>query len=140
MDPAIFTDAPLGLVERSLLTLDERVDYHADDNLVFINLEGLIVNTLDEAEMLASFLERRLEELGRRVNVIVNYDNFELRGTAAPRFFDMVRDHDQRYFLSSAGYSTDAFPRRKLGRAFAVAGLPQQIFRSFEDASHALSR
>ena len=78
MDAAIFTDAPLGLGERSPLTLDERVDYRADDNLVFINFEGLTVNTLDEAELLASFLNRRLHELGRRVNLIVNYDNFEL--------------------------------------------------------------
>jgi hypothetical protein len=42
----MFTDAPLGLGERSPLTLDERVDYRADHNLVFINFEGLTVNTL----------------------------------------------------------------------------------------------
>ena len=40
MDAAIFTDAPLGLAERSPLTLDERVDYHPGDDLVFINFEG----------------------------------------------------------------------------------------------------
>jgi propionate CoA-transferase len=34
MDAAIFTDAPLGLAERSPLTLDERVDYRADDALL----------------------------------------------------------------------------------------------------------
>ena len=140
MDAVIFTDALLGLVERSLLTLDRRVDYHADDNLVLINFEGLIVNTMDEAETLAGFLDRRLDELGRRVNVIVNYDNLELRDNAAPRFFEMVREHERRYLLSSTCYSTDAFVRRKLGRAFAGARLSQQIYRSFEDASHALSR
>ena len=45
---------------------------------MFINFEGLIVNALDEAEILASFVDRRLHDLGRRVNLIVNYDNFEL--------------------------------------------------------------
>ena len=50
MDAAIFTDAPLGLGERSPLTLDERVDYRADDDLVFINFEGLTLDTLEEAE------------------------------------------------------------------------------------------
>ncbi len=49
MDAAIFTDAPLGLSERSPLTLDERVHYRAEDNLVFINFEGLIVNTLERS-------------------------------------------------------------------------------------------
>jgi propionate CoA-transferase len=138
MDPAIFTDAPLELGERSPLTLDERVEYRADDNLVFISFEGLTVNTLDEAEQLAAFLNHRLHELGRRVNLIVNYDNFELGGTAAPRFFEMVREHERRYFLSSTRYSTDAFLRRKLGRAFADARLAQQIYRNFEEATHAL--
>ena len=121
MDAAIFTDAPLGLGEHSPLTLDERVHYSAEDNLVFVNFEGLIVNTPDEAEKLAGFLSRRLHELGRQVNLIVNYDNFELARPAAPRFFEMVRDHERRYFLSSTRYSTDAFLRRKLGRAFAEA-------------------
>ena len=85
MDAAIFTDAPLGLGERSPLTLDERVDYRADDDLVFINFEGLTLDTLEQAEELAAFLGRRLHDLGRRVNLIVNYDNFELaaRGGAA---------------------------------------------------------
>ncbi len=138
MDAAIFTDAPLGLGERSPLTLDERIDYRADDNLVFINFEGMTVNTLDEADLLASFLNRRLHELGCRVNLIVNYDNFELGRPAAPRFFEMVREHEQRYFLSSTRYSTDAFLRRKLGRAFADARLSQQIYRNFEEATHAL--
>ncbi len=71
MDAAIFTHAPLGLRERSRLTLDERVHYHADANLAFINFDGLIVDTPDEAAKLADFLNRRLKELGRRVNLIV---------------------------------------------------------------------
>ena len=138
MDAAIFTDAPLGLGERSPLTLDERVDYRAADDLVFINLEGLILDTLEEADEFAAFVGLRLHELGRRVNLIVNYDNFELGRGAAPRFFEMVREHERRYLLSSTRYSTDAFLRRKLGRAFADARLSQTIYRSFEESVHAL--
>jgi hypothetical protein len=67
------------------------------------------------------------------VNLIVNYDDFELGRAAAPRFFETVRQHDQSYFRSSARYSTDAFVRRKLGRAFADARLSQTIYRSFEE-------
>jgi len=138
MDPAIFTDAPLGLGERSPLTLDERVDYRADDDLVFINFEGLTLGTPEEIEQLAAFLDRRLKDLGRRVNLIVNYDNFELGRAATGRFFEMVRELDRRYFLSSTRYSTDAFLRRRLGRAFADARLSQTIYRSFEESTHAL--
>jgi propionate CoA-transferase len=138
MDAAIFTDAPLGLAERSPLTLDERVSYRADDNLAFINLEGLTLDTADDAERLADFLSQWLHGIGRRINLIVNYDNFELGRAATPRFFEMVREHEREYFLSATRYSTDAFLRRKLGRAFAEARLSQQMYRSFEDATHAL--
>ena len=139
MDAAIFAEAPLGLGERSPLTLDERVDYRADDDLVFINFEGLTLDTLEDAEELAAFLGRRLHRFGRRVNLIVNYDNFELGRAAAPRFFEMVREHDRRYFLSSTRYSTDAFLRRTLARRFGDAGLPRAMYRSFEEAAHALA-
>ena len=138
MDAAIFTDAPLGLGERSPLTLEERVSYRAVDNLAFINLEGLTLDTAAEAERLADFLGEWLHQIGRPVDLIVNYDNFELGRAAAPRFFEMVRAHEREYFLSATRYSTDAFLRRKLGRAFGQARLSQQIYRSFEEATQAL--
>jgi propionate CoA-transferase len=139
MDAAIFTDAPLKLGERSPLTLDERIDYRADEDLLFINFEGLRLGALEEAEELAAFLYRRLLDLGRRVNVIVNYDNFELGPAAGARFFAMVRELDRRYFLSTTRYSTDAFMRRKLGRAFADARLSQTFYRSFEESTDVLA-
>ena len=138
MDAAILTDAPLGLGERSPLTLGERVDYRAQDDLRFINFEGLTLGTPEAAEELAAFIGGWLGDLGRRVNLVVNYDNFELGRQAAPRFFEMVREHERRFFLSSTRYSTDAFLRRKLGRAFADARLSQTIYRSFEEGTHAL--
>jgi propionate CoA-transferase len=137
MDAAIFTDAPLGLAERSPLALDERFHYVPQDNLVFVDFEGLALNTPAEAEALAAFLGGRLDDLGRRVHLVVNYDNCDIARAAAPRFFQMVREHEQRYFLSATRYSTDAFMRRRLGREFADAKLSQRIYRSFEDATHA---
>ena len=138
MASAVFTDERLGLRDRSPLTLEERFDYHPDANLVFINFEGLTLESADDAETLAAFLERRLHGIGHRVDLIVNYDNFDLGRPAARRFFAMVREHERRYFHTTVRYSTDAFLRRKLGRAFAGARLSQTFYRSFEDASHAL--
>jgi propionate CoA-transferase len=138
MDPSIFAARLLGLKERSPLKLEERLDYRQDENVLFINFEGLAIDTVDEAQRLAEFLGRQLRGLGRRVNLIVNYDNFELGRPARRRFFEMIRDHEQRYCLSAARYSTDAFLRRKLERAFADARLGQTFYSSFEDATNAL--
>jgi propionate CoA-transferase len=139
MDAAIFTDKPLGLSQRSPLSLDERFEYRAGDNVVFINFEGLKLQTVDQVEKLAAFLGRRMHGLGRRVNLIVNYDNFDLGSAATARFFEMVREMERRHFLSSTRYSTHAFYRLKLGQTFASAKFSQRIYRSFEEATQALS-
>jgi propionate CoA-transferase len=139
MDAAIFTDRPLGLGERSPLTLDERFEYRADANVVFINFEGLKLQTVDQVELLAAFLGRRLHDLGRRVNLIVNYDNFALGSAATAPFFAMAREMEARHLLSSTRYSTQAFCRLKLGQAFARARFSQTIYRSFEEATEALA-
>ena len=140
MDPAIFGDAPLGLGRRSPLTLEERVDHREQDGVVFIDFEGLQLDTPEDVESLAAFLAARLEAIGERVDLVVNYDNFELARAAAPRFFAMVADHEARFFTSSTRYSTDAFQRRRLGRAFAEAKLAQRIYRTFEEATAAHER
>ncbi len=57
-------------------------------------------------------------QLDRRVHVVVNYDNFDLGPDAADPFFAMVRSNEERFFLSSTRYSTNAFFRRQLGREF----------------------
>ena len=138
MDAAIFTDAPLGLSQRPPLTLDQRVEYRADDNLVLINFDALHLETPADAELLADFLDRRLVALGRRANLIARYDNFRLGRAAAPRFFEMLRDHERRHSLSSTRYCADALGRRTLARAFAEAGHSRQIYRSYKEATAAL--
>jgi propionate CoA-transferase len=140
MSPDVFADAPLGLADRSPLALAERFHYHANGNVAFVNLEGVTLDDREEAEALAAFLRHRLQAVGRRVNLIVNYDNFELGRSAAPRFFEMVREHERRFFLSSTRYSTDAFLRRRLGHAFSDARLSDRIYRSFEEATEALAQ
>ena len=98
----------------------------------------MTLDTLEQTDELAGFLRRSLDDLGRRVNLIVSYDNFALGRAAAAPFFGLARELDRRYCLSSTRYCTDAFLRRQLGRAFAEAGLPHTIYRSFEESTHAL--
>jgi propionate CoA-transferase len=139
MDAAIFTDALLGLGQRSPLTLDQRVEYRADDNLVVINFDALSVETFEDAELLADFLDERFCGFHRPVDLIADYDNFGPGLAAAPRFFEMLRECERRYFRCTAGYCTNAFRRRELAAAFADAGLSRQIYRGFNEARQALT-
>ena len=74
MDEEIFLPALMGLNRRQMLTLDERLVYHPDDDLLYLNFEGLHLQNVQDAEELADFLDRRLSAFGRKLNVVVNYD------------------------------------------------------------------
>jgi propionate CoA-transferase len=139
MDPRIFLDAPMGLSHRSPLQLDERIDYEAGQNVLFVNFEGLSLETDEDVQQLAAYLDRTLTSFGKCVNVVVNYDNFNLNPRVADAFFAMVRHNREHYFLSSTRYSTNAFFRRQLGHDFTQADFAQQIYRSFDEAREGLA-
>jgi propionate CoA-transferase len=109
----------MGLHERPPLSLEERFRYDVASETVFVNFEGLRLNTVQDAQNLARGLESGFAGLGRRVHVVVNYDNFELSPAAADEFFAMVNRNQERFFLSSTRYSTNAFLRRQFGRQFS---------------------
>ena len=140
MDEAIFRSATIGLKDRALIPLEDRVVYDPADNVVFVNFEGLRLVTPHDVQVLAEFLDRRLSELGVEVNGVVNYDNFEVSDDAADDFFAMVRHNTERYFLTLTRYSTNAFYRRQLGERFTRASLEEQIYPSFADARADLPR
>ncbi len=133
MDPVIFRDALMGLQQRSPLSLEERLRYDEAENMLYINLEGLSIETVEDAKKLADFFERKLSSFGKKVHAITNYDNFNLNPTAAQTFFEMVkRNHE--YFLSYTRYSTNAFFRHQFGKQFTQASLENNFYKDFEEA------
>jgi propionate CoA-transferase len=118
MDAAIFRDRPMGLRDRPPVDMGERFRFDAATDTVYVNFEGLRLVTAQDADGLARELDRRFAALDRRVHVVVNYDNFDLGPDAADPFFAMVKSNEERFFLSSTRYSTNAFFRRQLGREF----------------------
>ena len=134
MDPLIFREAVIGLQHRSPLSLEERLQYHEADNVLYVNFEGLTIETVEDVRTLAVYLDRQYASFGKRFNVIVNYDNFHLNPSASEAFFAMVKHNQEQYFLSSTRYSTNAFFRHQLGQLFTEARLEQRIYGSFDEA------
>ena len=138
MDARIFVEGKMGLKESSPMSLDERVSYDAENNVVYANFEGMNIGTEEEADKLANYLDCYFSRLGRKVHVVVNYDNFDLGPDARDTFFAMVKYNEDNYFLSSTRYSTDAFYRHQLKEDFAEADLEQRIYRNFDEARKSL--
>lgn len=138
MDERIFRPELMGLRDSSVKPLAERVSYNPEENVAYANFEGLSLVTEADAHELATFLDQWFASLGRKVNVIVNYDNFTLGLRAKPIFFEMVRQNQEKYFLSSTRYSTNAFFRMQLGEEFAAAQMGQQFYKNFAEARERL--
>src|SRR3712207_2936503 len=99
MDARIFQDEMMALAESLPMSLYERVGYDADNNVVYANFEGMSLRTEEEADKLADYLDRYFTKLGRRVHVVVNYNNFALAPAARVTFFEMVKPNEDCYFL-----------------------------------------
>ena len=138
MDARVLLEGKMGLKDSSPMSLDERLQYDAQNNVVYANFEGMGLETEEEAGKLADHLDGYFSGLGRRVHVVVNYDNFHLGPAARDRFFAMVGHHEDHYYLSSTRYSTDAFFRHRLGEEFTKANLEQRIYRDFDEARGSL--
>jgi len=134
MDPRIFHDEPMGLSRNALVDLDDRLVHHPDDNVLYVNLEGLHLDTAEQARELATYLDRRLTTLGHPVHAIINYDNLELGATAEDTFFTLIRDNTEKHFLTATHYSTNAFFRHQLGERFTQAQLGQTLYPTFAAA------
>ena len=141
MDERLFRDEPIGLKD-DLLTvpLEARFIYDADRNIFFLNMEGVSVSTPEEAEAIATEVEKRLAAVGKKVPVAVNYDNFYLAPDLADTYASVVHGLAERYYESVTRYTTSSFMRLKLSGHLAQRGLAPHIYESRQEALNWLAR
>jgi propionate CoA-transferase len=138
MPASVFGIGRMGLRDGPVLTLRERLNYRPDQDVLYMNFEGLRLETEQDADDLATELVAELKRLGRRMAAVVNYDNFRLAPAAEDRYWRMVRQNTSAYLSSTTRYSTSAFFRHQLGERLSAARLDGHVYRSFDEAMHHL--
>jgi propionate CoA-transferase len=135
MDPRIFRPEPIGL-RRDLLSipLRQRLLYDAQQNLFFVNLEGVKVSSQDTIAQIRNLVVELLDPLGRKVFAIVNYDNFSIEPELVDEYTAMVKFLMDHYYLGATRYTTSTFLRVKLGDALAGRAVAPHIYESAEEA------
>ena len=120
MDSRIFMPGLIGLA-RALagLSIAERITYDQSRNILFLNYEGLHLQTLDDIEQVRVEIESRCKSIGKRVTTIANYEGFELDQSISDAYFTMVAYIQNRYYKSVSRYTTNPFMRLKLSDALA---------------------
>ena len=119
MDPAIFAASPLGLRERLLAKpLHERFDLDREHRLLFINFEGLHVETQAAITAIEQTVDHLLAPIVRsadqRVAVVVNYDNFSILPGLVDDYSAMVTRLTDRFYSRVTRYGTGGFLKAKL--------------------------
>jgi len=135
MDPRIFRDEPMQLEETLLgIGLAERVSYDAERNILFLNLEGFHVRNRDDVDRVRRAVEERCQTIGKKVALIVNYDDFLIDAAVADTYAAMVRYMETHYYATASRYTTSAFLRLKLGEALARRRVAPHIFETAAEA------
>ncbi len=141
MDPRIFREEPMGLQDDLLsLPLEERLTYHPEENLFFVNFEGFSIKSREEIRRIEAAVERILVPVDKRVFTIVNYDNFSILPDLVDEYTEMVKGLVDRLYSGVTRYTTSAFLRMKLGGALEKRGVSPRIYESAEEARRALGR
>jgi propionate CoA-transferase len=141
MDGRIFGEEPMGLKDELLtLPLNERYSYNAEENLFFVNFEGMTVNRPETIDAIRQTVEQMLVPLNRKVYAIINYDNFSISEELIDRYSDMVAALVARFYLGVTRYTTSTFVRKKLGQALESHEVSAHIYDSRAEARRALRR
>jgi len=135
MDARIFGAAPMGL-KGDLLTmpLEARFAYDAERNLFFLNMEGLSLVSGHEVKVIGAAVDKRLAGIGKKVQMVVNYDNFYLDPALTDDYTAGVRRLAERYYASVTRYTTSSFMRLKLTRQLHPRDIAPHIYESREEA------
>ncbi len=135
MNPAIFRDAPMGLLADLLNeNLHERISYDAARNVLAINLSGWSARKKADVDDLQKAIVAASTAAGRRVNSIVNQDGCRIAEDLYDAYADMVAYVHKHHYDRMARYATSALTREKLQDALRRRGLETRVHERAEDA------
>jgi propionate CoA-transferase len=135
MDARIFAAERMGLKDDLLaVPLEARFVYDAERNIFFLNMEGMSLVSHDDVEAIVTEVDKRLAAIGKKVQMVVNYDNFFLAPDLADDYAALVRELAERYYASVTRYTTSSFMRLKLSEQLSHRGLAPYIYENRREA------
>lgn len=134
MLPAIFSDQPMGL-ERILfdLHLEDRIHLDPAKDQLYLNFERMRLRTRADLEELRKAIEPLLQAHGKTVDVIVNYNQFDVVQELEADYAALVRLLEERHYGTVSRYASNAFMRLKLRKTLTRETSPH-LFETREQA------
>jgi propionate CoA-transferase len=135
MDPRIFQTEIMGLYDAFLeLPLESRFVYDSEQNVFFVNFEGLSVRTMEQVDRIGKIVREQLRGAPGKAYAIVNYDNFTIQPELIEPYVQMIKGLINDVYSGVTRYTTSAFLRMKLGDALGDEKNSANIYESAEQA------
>ncbi|MBS0495833.1 MAG: acyl CoA:acetate/3-ketoacid CoA transferase, partial [Proteobacteria bacterium] len=139
MDPRIFRDEPMGLRRDMLdIPLERRLSYDPQQNLFFVNFEGLSVRSEGDILRIMRAVDTALAPVGHKVDAIVNYDRFSITPELVDDYIGMVKGLMDRHYNAVTRYTASTFLRMKLGEALEKHAIAPRIYERADEAEGGL--
>jgi propionate CoA-transferase len=139
MDPRIFTDNKMNVTSELFGTLKERSTYHEKDHIMYLDLFGITLNNEEDVKGFFGGMRELLDPLVKAkglINMIVQYDGFDLRQGLEDKYTDEVAVLDKEYYRSVERYHGAAFHRARLGSKLRMSEWdPSELYDLF-DVNH----
>ncbi len=135
MDARIFLPDAMNLKDVLLsISLVDRMQYEAAKGIAYYNFQGLHVNSHKDVEDIRHATESLCRSIGKKIAVVVNYDNFQIDESVVDDYSAMVKVISDKYYTNVSRYTTSAFMRLKLGEALERRGLAAHIYETPQEA------
>ncbi len=139
MDDRIFHDEAMDLRTDLLhLNLPDRIALDTATAQLFLNFEKMRIRSLEEIERVGKRVADVCQAFESRVDVVVNYDGFQIDEALETDWARMVSGLTDRFYNKVSRYSGSAFMRMKLRQVFPDA--PTHIFETGTQARSFLEK
>ncbi len=136
MDSRIFGEGRMKLRSQLLdIPLENRLYHDRQQNIVFVNLSGLTIESNEELAAFETGLNTFFSSLGRKVNLVSNYDGISIAPKMAAKFANVLGQLEYDYYLTATRYTTSAFLRQKLGQDLKNRSISPHIFETQQEAA-----
>ena len=141
MDERIFRPDIMGLKADILeVRIEDRVVYDADQGILFLNFEKLLVDSLETIRAFEAHVQVTLANIGKRVDVIINYEGFDILPDLLDAYVAAAEGLQKAHFEKVTRYTTSDFMRLKLGDSLKQRGMSAHLYESPAEAGAALRR
>ncbi len=135
MDARIFKPRPMDIRAEFLIRdLEKRIVYHPEKNLLFLDLSGLEIETVEDCENIRDVAKAKCIAAGRKVRAVVDYDSFSISEDLVDTYIDITKPVIEAYYEEVTRFTGSKEMRDKLAERFAQHALAPSIFGTEEEA------